>query len=162
MWGKHCNFTHKTLWIAIVFRHTGFFPFFLLFFCYEFFQNYLCRFYFLNWAGWEFSFIIFFFFKTLKIATVFHHMVFFVFVFLWFFSKLSLSILFFNIKLLVTIIIFGESSVAFHTNYYRLLQWFHHMFFFFFLKLCLTIFFLILRLSRITITIKLNHVEKAL
>jgi hypothetical protein len=43
-----------------------------------------------------------------------------------------LSILFFNIKLLVTIIIFGESSVAFHTNYYRLLQWFHPMFFFVF------------------------------
>jgi hypothetical protein len=74
-----------------------------------------------------------------------------------------LSILFFNIKQLVTIIIFGESSVAFHTNYYRLLQWFHPMFFFvFFFKIMFVDFFLILRLSRITITIKLNHVEKAL
>jgi len=72
-------FLKKTLWIATVFPHMVFFLFlwfFLWFFLY-FFHNSLCRFYFfLYWAGWEFSFMVFFL-KTLWIATVFPHMIFF-------------------------------------------------------------------------------------
>jgi len=40
MWGKHCNFPHKTLWIARVSLN-------MIFFSYDF-QNYLCQFYFFN------------------------------------------------------------------------------------------------------------------
>jgi hypothetical protein len=41
MWGKHCSFPHKTLWITIVFPY-------IVFFCYDFLKNYFCRFYFFN------------------------------------------------------------------------------------------------------------------
>jgi hypothetical protein len=41
MLGKHCSFPHKTLWIDIVSLH-------MVFFSYDFFQNYLCQFYFFN------------------------------------------------------------------------------------------------------------------
>jgi hypothetical protein len=36
----NCGFSHKTLWIATVFSH--------MFFFYEFFQKFICRFYFFN------------------------------------------------------------------------------------------------------------------
>jgi hypothetical protein len=43
MWGKHCNFPRKLLWIAIIFFSYGSFLF-----CYVFSQNYLYQFYFSN------------------------------------------------------------------------------------------------------------------
>ena len=39
MWGKHCNFPHKTLWIATVSLH-------IVYSSYDFFLNYLCQFFF--------------------------------------------------------------------------------------------------------------------
>ena len=118
------------------------FPY-MVFFCF-FFQNYLL--FFSYWAGWEFSFIVFFF-KTPWIATVFSHMIFL----LWFFSKLSLSILLFLILNWLRITIRD-----FLIKHYRLLQcfpaWFFFLLFFlwFFSKLSLSIlFFLILSSLRI-------------
>jgi hypothetical protein len=85
-----------------------------------FFQNYICRFYSFNIELIEN--LVFFFFKTLLIAIVFLHMVFFVF----FFPKLSLSILFFNIELVknYNYIMWGK-----HCNFPRKLLWIATMFF---------------------------------
>jgi len=65
MWGKHCNFIHKILWIATVFPHI-IFVLHLVFFCLIFFKMHF-----------NFPHI------TLWIAIVFLHIVFFFYT--WFF-----------------------------------------------------------------------------
>jgi len=119
------------LWIATVFSHIVFLFYFFIF------QNYICRF-FLYWADWEFSFVIFFF-KTLLIATVFLRMVFFVFVFLWFSPKLSYFILFFNIELVKN---YSYNMWGKHCNFPRKLLWIVTVFFliwFFSVLLCFSL-----------------------
>jgi len=75
--GNTLNFHYKTLWIAKLFPY-------MVFFCYDFFQNYFCRFYQEKHCSFHH--------KTLWIVTVFSLMVFFVFL-------NYLCRFFFNIKL---------------------------------------------------------------
>jgi hypothetical protein len=133
-----CNFfSFKILWIAMVLFHIVF----LFYFFKIIFVNL-----FLNWADWEFSFVIFFL-KTLLIATVFLRMFFFVFVFLWFSPKLSFFILFFNIELVKN---YSYNMWGKHCNFPRkllwiatvfFLIWFFSVLFYFSLKLFLSILF---------------------
>jgi hypothetical protein len=133
-----CNFfSFKILWIAMVLFHIVF----LFYFFKIIFANL-----FLNWADWEFSFVIFFL-KTLLIATVFLRMFFFVFVFLWFSPKLSFFILFFNIELVKN---YSYNMWGKHCNFPRkllwiatvfFLIWFFSVLFYFSLKLSLSILF---------------------
>jgi hypothetical protein len=133
-----CNFfSFKILWIAMVLFHIVF----LFYFFKIIFVNL-----FLNWADWEFSFVIFFL-KTLLIATVFLRMFFFVFVFLWFSPKLSFFILFFNIELVKN---YSYNMWGKHCNFPRkllwiatvfFLIWFFSVLFYFSLKLSLSILF---------------------
>jgi hypothetical protein len=112
-----CNFfSFKILWIAMVLFHIVF----LFYFFKIIFVNL-----FLNWADWEFSFVIFFL-KTLLIATVFLRMFFFVFVFLWFSPKLSFFILFFNIELVKN---YSYNMWGKHCNFPRKLLWIATVFF---------------------------------
>ena len=120
--GKHCNFHHKTLWIATVFP-TWFFPIFLVFVLFFFKKNYLCWFFF-NTEPIKNLALLFFFFKTLWIVALFSHVI-----FLWFFPKLSLSIIFFNIELVKNynynkVKSYEESVVVFLTKHCGLLQYF--------------------------------------
>jgi len=70
-------FKHYGLLRCVV---TCFFSFFFVFsFLYDFFQNYFCRFYFFNIELIKNLALLFFFFKTFWIATVFPHMFFFSF-----------------------------------------------------------------------------------
>jgi hypothetical protein len=133
-----CNFfSFKILWIAMVLFHIVF----LFYFFKIIFVNL-----FLNWADWEFSFVIFFL-KTLLIAIVFLRMFFFVFVFLWFSPKLSFFILFFNIELVKN---YSYNMWGKHCNFPRkllwiatvfFLIWFFSVLFYFSLKLFLSILF---------------------
>jgi len=90
-------FLKKTLWITIVF------PDMVFVFFNDFFQNYLCQFYFVNIElveNYNYSFSH----KTLWIATVFSYMVYFFHFFLfWFFYDFFQNFLcwfyFFNIEL---------------------------------------------------------------
>jgi len=107
---KYCSFHHKTLWIATVFPAWFFYPcFFCVFILFYFFKNYLCWFYFFNIELIE-NLALYFFKKTLWIATMFSHMIFFMI----------------------------------------------------FFKIIFVDFFLILSWLKIIITIKLNHMGKAL
>ena len=98
MWGKHCSFPHKILWIATVSLHMVFFLIIfsklslsIYFFNIELFENYnykslQIR---LNHVGKHCSFHH----KTLWIDTIFPHMIFFQFLlcflfFIIFFSKI--------------------------------------------------------------------------
>jgi len=92
---------------------------------------------FLNWADWEFSFVIFFL-KTLLIATVFLRMFFFVFVFLWFSPKLSFFILFFNIELVKN---YSYNMWGKHCNFPRKLLWIATVFFLIWFFFCFVLFF---------------------
>jgi len=130
-------FSFKILWIAMMLFHIVF----LFYFFKIIFVNL-----FLNWADWEFSFVIFFL-KTLLIATVFLRMFFFVFVFLWFSPKLSFFILFFNIELVKN---YSYNMWGKHCNFPRkllwiatvfFLIWFFSVLFYFSLKLSLSILF---------------------
>ena len=94
MWGRHCSFTHKTLWIATIFPHMFFFSFFCVFFFVMIFSKIIfVDFIFLILSWLEFSFVIFF--KTLWVATVFPYMVFFY----DFFQNFLCWFYFFNIEL---------------------------------------------------------------
>jgi hypothetical protein len=104
----------KTPWIAIVFTPHGFFSFF-----YYFFSRIVFVDFFLYWAGWEFSFVVF----SLKQCGLLQ--CYFTWFFLWFFSKLSLSILLFLILSWLRI-----TTLNFLMKHYRLLQCFPVWFFF--------------------------------
>ena len=79
--------------------------------------------------------LLFFFFKTLLIATVFLHMFFFVFIFLYFLQNYLFRFYFLILSWLrITVTICDESAVVFLTNYCGLLQcFFPHDFLLFFL-----------------------------
>jgi hypothetical protein len=101
---------------------------------------------FLNWADWEFSFVIFFL-KTLLIATVFLRM-FFLFLFFYDFLRNYLFLFYFLILswLKITVTICEENTVTFLANYCGLLQCFFlygffSVLFYFSLKLSLPILF---------------------
>jgi len=114
------------------------------------FQNYICWFYFFNIKQIENLIFLIFFFKKLLIATVFIHMIFF----LWFSSKLSFLFYFLILSwLIITITIFEGSTTIFLINYCELLQCF-------FPRICfpkiilVNFIFLILSWLRIAITSK--------
>ena len=101
--------------------------------------------FFLYWADWEFSFVIFFF-KTLLIATVFFRMILFLFFydFLWNYLISFYFLIVSWLKIAVTIC--EENTVTFLANYCGLLQCFFPYGFFsvllcFSLKLSLSILF---------------------
>jgi len=146
MWGKHCRFSHKTLWIATVSLHTVFFSWF--------FQNCFCQFYFFNIElveNYNYKSLQIrlnhvgkyckFHHKTLWIAIVFPTWFFFP-VFLYFFSKIFyvetlwiaivfLKMVFFMIFSKIIFVDFiGESTVVFLTKHCQLLQYFFSWVFF--------------------------------
>ena len=83
MWGKHCSFSHKTIWIAIVLPHMVFFLFLCFLFCEDFFHNNLCRFYYFNIELVRIYLCNFFSLKHYELLQCFP-----TWFFLWFFSKI--------------------------------------------------------------------------
>jgi hypothetical protein len=116
----NCSFSHKTLWIAIVFIYMGLFFFYDFVFLYDFFQNYLCYFYFFYIKLVENLSLYFFSLKYCGLLQSFPTY----FFLLWIFLKLSLSIFFLILSRLRII------TVYFLTKHYRLLQCFPTWFFF--------------------------------
>jgi len=145
------------------------------FFCYNFFSNYLFQFYFFDielFVNYNYKSLQIrlnhvrkhcsFHHKTLWIATVFltwFFPFFLVFVcFFVFFSKIIYVDFFFNIEPINNLALL----FFFYKTLWIVVVFFHVIFLWFFSKLSLSIFFLILSWLRIIITIKLNHMKKAL
>jgi len=139
----NCSFSHKTLWIAIVFIYMGLFSsfFFSSFLWFLFFYMIFLKIIFVTSIFFYIKLVenlslYFFKKKTLWTATVFPH----IFFFLWIFLKLSLSIFFLILSWL------RITTVYFLTKHYRLLQcfptWFFSLSFFlcFFSKIIFVVF----------------------